>query len=48
VGIWAAVTPGRQLGFLGKNIRYNLFSQLPPIVTVLIFVVLGLMLFKTK
>jgi len=46
-GIWAALTPGRQLKFLDEN-RYRISNYLPPIVYVLVFIVLGLMLFKTK
>jgi hypothetical protein len=46
VGIWAAATPGRQFKFLPE--RYSIFNQLPPIVNVLMLLVVGLMLFKTK
>ena len=48
VGIWATVTPGHQLGFLGENNRYNILNQLSPVVTVMAFLVLGVMIFKTK
>lgn len=44
VGIWAALTPGRQLSFLPEN-RYR---KLPPIVTVLAFLVLAGLVFRTK
>ena len=47
VGIWAALTPGRQLKFLPEN-KYRISNYIPPIVYVLVFIVLGLMLFKTK
>jgi hypothetical protein len=47
VGIWAAATPGRQFKFLPEN-RYRISNYIPPAVYVLIFIVLGLMLFKTK
>jgi len=48
VGIWAVITPGRQIGFLGENNRYDILNQLSPVATVMAFVVLCVMIFKTK
>jgi hypothetical protein len=48
VGIWAALTPGRQLGWLPEN-RYRISNYIPPIVYVLMFIVLGgILFFNTK
>jgi len=45
VGIWGALTPGRQFKFLPeKPYSFNI----PPIVSVLIFVFIAYMLFTSK
>jgi hypothetical protein len=45
VGIWTAVTPGRQFKFLPEN-KHRL--NFPPIVYVLMFSVIAYMLFSSR